>query len=269
MLASIRKLNWSVDPQTSASISALFVVVGLLAAASPSIFPSYIPSGWVADTIQTAGFITFIWNGVQTMLHNFSSTQPGPWAPQDPIKPPMPMRVSGSGVNALAFLALLAGASMFFMASAPQPADAATLHVTKCGRAGCPTPAPAFAPGVVTPPSTPSLGGLEAFTVADLQAALALAQAQTPPDTRHGACWQAAIPVAQAWQLPNILPPSPGLATLVQTYFDDMGLVNKPLIPDSVVEACALTVYDLNTSMAAFALALGVHVIQIPKLPVL
>jgi hypothetical protein len=47
-------------------------------------FPSYLPAGVVADVIQTAGFLTFLWNGFNAITHGFSSSRPGPWAPQDP-----------------------------------------------------------------------------------------------------------------------------------------------------------------------------------------
>jgi len=108
------------------------------------------------------------------------------------------------------------------------------------------------------------LTALQQFTVADLQAALADAQAHN--DSRHGQCWQAAIPLAQQWQLPIHVPTGAGLAQLAQSWFDTQNALRQPLIPDSLVEACALTTYDLRVTMAQFAGALGATISPI-KLP--
>ena len=52
----------------------------------------------------------------------------------------------------------------------------------------------------------PPLAALQTFTIEDLQAALADANAQTPPDTRHAQCWQAAIDfvknIPESWSRP-------------------------------------------------------------------
>ena len=76
-------MSFQIDPKTQQYVSMFFGVIGAVAVATPSIFPSYIPHGYVSDIIQTAGFLTFIWNTVHGVMAGFSSTQPGPWAPQD------------------------------------------------------------------------------------------------------------------------------------------------------------------------------------------
>ena len=126
----------------------------------------------------------------------------------------------------------------------------------KCGRGPCP-------PGGGNDP----ISSLQQFTVADLTAALADANARTPPDTRHGKCWAALIPVAQAWQSPVHAPTAPGLAELAQTFFDAQAALNQPLVPDSVIEACSETVYDLKIDFAKLAYLVGVRVVA-PHFPV-
>jgi hypothetical protein len=94
---------------------------------------------------------------------------------------------------------------------------------------------------------------------------LADANAQTPPDTRHAQCWQAAIDFVQNFKPEDKLPQRPGLAQLMQKTFELNAA--KSQIPDSLVQACALTMADLNLTVAQFARVLGVGVIALPKLP--
>jgi hypothetical protein len=121
------------------------------------------------------------------------------------------------------------------------------------------------APALAGPPVAPNL---QTFTVDDLKAALADANAQTPPDTRHGQCWEAAIPVVENFQLQlkQGLPAGPGLAQLMQKTFNLKS--SKSQIPDALVQACALTLADLNLTLAQFAGMIGVHAITLPKLPI-
>ena len=68
-------------------------------------------------------------------------------------------------------------------------------------------PDPAFGPSRWRhSQSHPPLAALQTFTIEDLQAALADANAQTPPDTRHAQCWQAAIDfvknIPESWSRP-------------------------------------------------------------------
>jgi hypothetical protein len=71
------------DPKTQQIVSVTFAIIGAVAVATPAVFPSYIPSDYVKDVIQTAGFLTFLWNIIHGAMVGFSSSQPGPWAPQD------------------------------------------------------------------------------------------------------------------------------------------------------------------------------------------
>jgi hypothetical protein len=72
-----------INPITQQYVCIFFIVVGALATATPSVFPSYLPQGIVTEVIQTAGFVTFLWNIVHGAMAGFSSTVPGPWAPKD------------------------------------------------------------------------------------------------------------------------------------------------------------------------------------------
>jgi len=74
----VMNLGFNVSPTASAYFSVAMAIVGVLAAMSPSLFPSYLPPGVVADVTQTAGFITTLWGGVNAVLHAVSSTAPGP-----------------------------------------------------------------------------------------------------------------------------------------------------------------------------------------------
>ena len=76
------------------------------------------------------------------------------------------------------------------------------------------------------------------------------------------------IPVAQAWQSPIHPPTAPGLAELAQTFFDAQAALNQPLVPDSVIEACSETVFDLKIDFAKLALLVGVNPVA-PHFPVL
>ncbi len=118
------------------------------------------------------------------------------------------------------------------------------------------------APALAGPQVVPSL---QTFTVDDLKAALADANAQTPPDTRHAQCWEAAIPVVENFKLEAVVPPRPGLAQLMQKTFNLKSA--KSQIPDGLVQACALTIADLNLTLAQFAGMIGIRAVALPKLP--
>jgi hypothetical protein len=75
----------SIPPVVSQWISVGIAAAGVVALATPSVFPDYVPPGIAKDIIQTAGLMTFITGGVQTVLHRYSSSDPGPGAPQDTV----------------------------------------------------------------------------------------------------------------------------------------------------------------------------------------
>lgn len=66
------------NPAVSMYINIAMSVLGVVAALSPSVFPSYMPDTVVKDVIQTAGLVFTIWGGVNTALHATSTAQAGP-----------------------------------------------------------------------------------------------------------------------------------------------------------------------------------------------
>ncbi len=66
------------NPSPAMIFNIAMAVVGVLATLAPSAFPSYIPNDAVKDIIQTAGFITVLWTGINGALHAASSSTPGP-----------------------------------------------------------------------------------------------------------------------------------------------------------------------------------------------
>ena len=113
------------------------------------------------------------------------------------------------------------------------------------------------------------IAGVQNFTIQDLQNALADANAQVPPDTRHGQCWAALIPFVQGINPNGILPKSAGLAQVIQKGFDLQVTLGKPLFPDNVVQACSLVVSDLNSSFVKLAGAVGLVAAAPIKVPLL
>ena len=97
---------------------------------------------------------------------------------------------------------------------------------------------------------------IQAFTVSDLQAALADAQAQTPPDTVSASCYSALIPIVQS-NVANPLPAGLGGFQALQKARDLQNLIaninspNGPLAP--LVTACA----PLNLSVQNVLVGLG------------
>jgi hypothetical protein len=171
--------------------------------------------------------------------------------------PPSKETAKGSAgvIDALLIGALFIGALAI---GAPSVARAASVPVTK----SAPT-TQAQAQSVLAS----LFSKIQTFTVADLQAALADANAQTPPDTRHGQCWAALIPLAQSSAV-NPLPAGLGAAQGIQKVFDDVALFGstQSFWKDTVATACALTELDLGTDLNGLLAKVGVAAIVLPKL---
>lgn len=73
-----------ISPKAGMIFNGVMVAVGAIAAAGPKIFPSYVPDTTASSIVETAGFVIIIYGAVQTWMHGASSSQPGPFAPQDP-----------------------------------------------------------------------------------------------------------------------------------------------------------------------------------------
>lgn len=142
--------SFSISPKAQQVIAGFISMIGLLATASPSIFPSYIPAGSAHDIIQTAGLVSFLLGGLHFGVAGFSSSATGVWAPPDPeivkvataqhevnvatvnlqklvgvqpFDPPRPVSSLGSNTAALALM-LVFGLSILVGACASIPAQA-------------------------------------------------------------------------------------------------------------------------------------------------
>jgi hypothetical protein len=73
----------SIDAKTQAWFFGAIAVLGVIAAASPSVFPSYL-SGEAGDIIKTAGGLSTLLSAAATGMGLFASNNPGPLAPPDP-----------------------------------------------------------------------------------------------------------------------------------------------------------------------------------------
>ena len=101
---------------------------------------------------------------------------------------------------------------------------------------------------------------LQQFTANDLQAAIADAQAQTPPDTLAIACYQALLPIVQS-SATSPLPAGPGLFQAVQKARDAQALLANlqsttgPLA--AVNTACAPLVVQAQTTLVQLGILAG------------
>lgn len=159
------------------------------------------------------------------------------------------------------------------------PASAAPLHAAKQKVAQATTSVPLPAPkpaSVAAAPATAIMAArkqiplataqtnllsvLEAFSVTDLQNALADANAQTPPDTTAAACWQALLNLKGNSGL-ALLPSTPGAFEFIQKGRDDKALLAGLLSPTGplspVLTACAPIVIDVKTTIIGLGLAGG------------
>lgn len=190
--------------------------------------------------------------------------------------------------RAFIFLALIIAAA--FALLIPREVSAATMHVTHRAplklalnsidtmRQGLVIPKTAT--GTTAAPTASSCPGdlfakikcgfvnAQKFTVTDLNNALADANAQTPPDTRHAQCWSALATVAQAANPDAILPESLGLAQLIQKAFDAKALLaqGSPW-RDQLAQGCALTVLDIGTDLNSLLAKVGVTAIGSSIIP--
>ena len=122
-------------------------------------------------------------------------------------------------------------------------------------------PKPAVSKPTVAQAQQNPLLVLQQFTVADLQAALADAQAQTPPDTVAVNCYTALIPFVQS-QVQNPLPTGAGVFQAVQkardakAYLANIQSPTGPLAGLSV--ACAPLVLDVQNTLVTLGVSVGV-----------
>jgi hypothetical protein len=123
-----------------------------------------------------------------------------------------------------------------------------------------PQPRPA-ASNQLTPAAVQNnpLALIKTFTAADLQAALADAQAQNPPDTAAASCYAALLTVVQS-NVANPLPAGPGIFQALQKARDAKAVLANLQSPTGPLAglntACAPLVLDAQNTL----LMLGVNV---------
>jgi hypothetical protein len=158
----------------------------------------------------------------------------------------------GAAGRALMLLALCAAAAAFVGAA---PATAATkppVHRPAASASARPS---------VTQAQQNPLIVVRQFTIADLQAALADAQAQTPPDIVAVNCYTALIPFVQS-QTQNPLPAGAGVFQALQKARDAkayLANIQSPTGPlASLNIACAPLVLDVQNTLVTLGVSVGV-----------
>lgn len=120
-------------------------------------------------------------------------------------------------------------------------------------------PAPSSKLSAATVQANP-LALLQQFTTTDLQAAIADANAQTPPDTVAAGCYTALLSVVNSG-VANPLPASPGAFQLLQKARDAKALLanlqssNGPL--SNLNTACAPIVLDAQNTLVMLGVSAG------------
>ena len=101
---------------------------------------------------------------------------------------------------------------------------------------------------------------LQAFTVTDLQAALADAQAQTPPDTTAVTCYTAVLGLVNS-NVANPLPTTPGLFEALQKARDAKALLANIASPTGPLanlnNACAPLILSVQNTLLGLGVAVG------------
>jgi hypothetical protein len=111
------------------------------------------------------------------------------------------------------------------------------------------------------------LNFVQSFALSDLQAALADAQGQTPPDTLSITCYNALIPIVQS-QVANPLPTQLGAFLAVQKARDLKNFIANLQSPSGPLAglniACAPWLMDNQTTLIAIGAAVGLVIKPFP-----
>ena len=65
------------SPNIASALNAGVALIGVLAAMKPEMFPGYVPGNVSVSIIQTAGWLSVVWGGVNGVLHITSPSTPG------------------------------------------------------------------------------------------------------------------------------------------------------------------------------------------------
>jgi hypothetical protein len=259
------KFGWP-EPQ---SFIAVFLIVSVVAIVFTLIFVGKVDSQMVTmmvGGIMTVGFasiINFFYGSSKSSKtkDDTISTLAGNPAPAG--SPTAASIVAATDVAKVAsVLALCVSVGAFAFGPTPAAAAAATTPKSKAGQI------------TATQVQQNPLLLLQTFTVTDLQAALADANAQTPPDIDAAACYTALLPIIQS-NLANPLPAGPGVFQALQKARDAKAFIanlQSPTGPLSALNrACAPLVMDVNATLLALGVSTGIVAgtggLAIPALP--
>jgi hypothetical protein len=197
-----------------------------------------VPDAWIPTLTAWCMFLGTINSYVLTALTGYSSSAKGPLVNAPPIPP--------AAKAAVGFIAVL-GFSLVF-------ALPAMAQVKKT------VPAPATSKLTASAVQGNPLLLLQQFTTSDLQAALADANAQTPPDAAAAACYTALLAVVNS-NIANPLPSGPGLFQALQKARDAKAILasmQSPTGPLSALNtACAPLVLDAQNTLVALGVTTG------------
>lgn len=221
----------NIDPKTSMIINLIIAVLGVLAGAG-AYFTTMFGQSTGQAIVGTLGLVLAVLGAVNGVLHASSSPVAGPIA------------------KAIILAFCLAAATLMSGSDAMAQAKRAAV------------PLPPAKPAQVTQAQAKSnpLVVLQTFTVTDLQAALADAEAQTPPDQAAVNCYSALIPLVQTG-VANPLPTGLGAFQLLQKARDAKALlanVQSPNGPLSQINiACAPLVMDAQAVLIQLGIVGG------------
>lgn len=173
----------------------------------------------------------------------------------------IPMATVGApsaGTNAAIAAAKVAAGALVLLLLAPF-AHAATKPAASPVVARASVPVPPAKPAQISQTQAKSnpLMVLQTFTVTDLQAALADAQAQTPPDQAAVNCYSALIPLVQSG-VSNPLPTGLGVFQLLQKGRDAKALLANIQSPSGPLAAINIACAPLLMDAQAVLIQLGI-----------
>lgn len=162
-------------------------------------------------------------------------------------------------------IALTVAATILMATMVPAMAAQQPLKITPTLGGGAPAAKPAPAPAAPGKLSTSAvqqnpLALLQQFSVADLQAAITDANAQTPPDTVGANCWTALLTIVQS-DVANPFPTTPGVFAAWQKARDAKAMLANLQSPTGPLAglntACAPVVMDAQNTLLTLGVSVG------------
>lgn len=194
------------NPRIGVIISAMAVIVSVVAFLSPTAFPSYVSVGVATAIISTCAFLNIILNAVNGVLHLYSSSAPGPLAPPDSpavkaamAKDSLATKAASGVVGALLIGLLALGAWSIVSPIAARAANAGADEVKVANGPVVRPPSP-FTPSAPTPAAGDAAGPLSDLAdlfASDFAGAASLATETSIKDGNGQACWTAFGPFGE------------------------------------------------------------------------